>query len=197
MNSGQTLGSVPRSFGCSAWVTSAKLHRTRRATGLRGEPFASAGEAESVGRRGPDGDESGSVSSAAASVRLISSRCGASVAPRPPGRRLRSRAASLRADALPRLREQLERVGAGERGIAGGEEGADVLEAGGPEDGVRERVCEDVAVGVTCEPARWSIRTPPSTSGTSSSSACASKPVPTRYSDMRRAPPASSSKKRS
>src|SRR5438445_10275856 len=34
-------------------------------------------------------------------------------------------------------------------------------------------------------PRGWSIRTPPSTSGTPSSSACASKPVPTRYSDTR------------
>src|SRR5579862_6312907 len=32
-------------------------------------------------------------------------------------------------------------------------------------------------------PLGCSIRTPPSTSGTPSSSACASKPVPTRYSD--------------
>ena len=57
-------------------------------------------------------------------------------------------------DALPRLREQLERVGAGERGIPGREERADVLEPGGAEKRVGERVRKDVAVRVAREAAR-------------------------------------------
>ena len=55
---------------------------------------------------------------------------------------------------LPGPREEPQRVGARERGVAGGEERADVLESGGPEQRVGERVREDVAVGVAGQPAR-------------------------------------------
>ena len=55
---------------------------------------------------------------------------------------------------LPRLPQQLDGVGAGERRIPGGEERADVLEARGAEHRVGERVREHVAVGVAGEPAR-------------------------------------------
>ena len=57
-------------------------------------------------------------------------------------------------DVPPRLTQQLERVGSLEGRIAGGEERADVLEPGGSEHRVRERVREHVAVGVAREAAR-------------------------------------------
>ena len=57
-------------------------------------------------------------------------------------------------DALPGLREQRQRVGAGELRVVGREERADVLEPGGSEQRVGERVREHVAVGVAREPAR-------------------------------------------
>src|SRR5690349_13810463 len=57
-------------------------------------------------------------------------------------------------DERPRLSQQLDRVGARERRIAGREERADVLEARGAEHGIGQRVREHVAVRVPGEPAR-------------------------------------------
>ena len=50
--------------------------------------------------------------------------------------------------------EQVERVGAGELRIGGREERADVLEPGGSEQRVGQRMREHVAVGVAGQPAR-------------------------------------------
>ena len=58
------------------------------------------------------------------------------------------------ADLLPGSREELQRVGAGERRVARREERADVLEPGGAEHRVGQRVGEDVAVRVARETAR-------------------------------------------
>ena len=55
---------------------------------------------------------------------------------------------------LPGLGEQLERVGAGEPRIVGRKERADVLEPGGTEQRVGERVREHISVGVAGKPAR-------------------------------------------
>jgi hypothetical protein len=86
-------------------------------------------------------------------------------------------------DPLPGLPEQLERVRARELRVAGRKERADVLQPGRPEQRIGERMREDVPSEWPASPRGCSIRTPPSTSGTPSASACASKPVPTRYSD--------------
>ena len=58
------------------------------------------------------------------------------------------------ADVRPGLREELQRVGSGERRVARGEERSDVLEPGRAEHRVGQRVGEDVAVRVARETAR-------------------------------------------
>ena len=60
---------------------------------------------------------------------------------------------AVRAHDLHHARQQDERVGALVRGVGVGEEPADVAEPTRPQDGVRERVRDDVGVGVAVKPA--------------------------------------------
>ena len=59
-------------------------------------------------------------------------------------------------DPLPGLCEEVERIGAREREVCGGEERADVFEPGRAEQGVGQRVGEDVAVRVARQ-AAWML----------------------------------------
>src|SRR4051794_28266862 len=54
---------------------------------------------------------------------------------------------------MPRLRQQRERVCSSQRGVTGREERADVFHPRGTENRVRQRVRENVAVGVPCRTA--------------------------------------------
>src|SRR5438874_2124395 len=161
-----------------------ELHRTRRATACAARPSPRPVKPRPSVVVARTATSFGSTSRAAARRRRISSRCGARRGSSP------TRTTSAFASCQPsfRIRAQacVSRSSESAPASAGSAEGKSAPMSSSPAAPSRASVSAWARTSPSEWPARprgCSIRTPPSTSGTPSSRACASKPVPTRYSD--------------